>query len=168
MRLETSRRALSSALRRVGVCFFAERVDIPNLLSADLAGDGFDSRLHADLERARSFAAAGGLLVYQPAPGVVLLRAVSGGRLERGLLCFRAGTQGTMAAAVVAVPPALLLSPGDVLRHGQVSHYRRARRRGWLGQARAKSDRRSATVKWHRLQSVIQPPVTNPLREQIP
>ena len=47
---------------------------------------------------------------------------------------------------VVAVPAALLLSPGDVLRHGQVSRHRDSRRRRRLGQAGTESDGRSATV----------------------
>ena len=51
-----------------------------------------------------------------------------------------------LALVVVAVPAALLLSPGDVLRNGQVSRHRNSRRRSGMGPAGTKGDGRSTTV----------------------
>src|ERR1043165_2596932 len=76
--VETSGRAVSPALRRVGVHRDAERLDFSDLLPADLAGDGSDPALHADLDRDRSLAAGIRLYVDEPETSALLLRAVFG------------------------------------------------------------------------------------------
>src|SRR5262249_31417430 len=90
MSVETSRRALPSALWRARLCRHAQRLDLSGAVSAGLAGDGFDFDLHTCFEQPRSFAATGGLFVYQPAASSLLLRPVSRRRLVRGGLCLRA------------------------------------------------------------------------------
>src|SRR5437660_6892735 len=134
MPLETWRCTLPPALRRARICGDAERLDIPDSVSTDLTGDGFDFDLHGVLRSTRSFTTAVSVLIYESAASAFLLRAVPRGRLVCGRLCFRARTQRTLAPALVAVSSALLLSPGDVLCHGQVSRHRNSRRSGGLGQ----------------------------------
>src|SRR5262252_2966292 len=85
MPLETSRRAVASEIRHAGLCRYAERLDLSNHLSADLSGDGPAAPLHPPVDFDRSLTAAFRLYVHEPAAGAFLLRAVSGGRLERRL-----------------------------------------------------------------------------------
>src|SRR5205085_801425 len=122
-------------------------LDFPNHLSADFAGDGSAFDLHVPFGFGRSNSATIGVLVYQLASDSFLLCAIPGRGLERRGLCVRAGEKRAMASALVAVPPTLLLSPGDVLRDDQISLDRNSRRRCGLGQAGKKSDRGSAAVK---------------------
>ena len=118
MSVEASRYAVSSALWRAGLCGHAERVDIPDHLSFDLSDHGSNAGLHFSLERARLAAATKRLPVHQSAASSFLLCTVSRSRLVRCQFRFRAGTERTLALTLVALPPTLLLSPGDVLRHG--------------------------------------------------
>src|SRR5207247_10252694 len=146
MPLETSRCAVSSTLWRAGLCGHAERVDIPDHLSFDLSDHGSNAGLHFSLERARLVTAAKRLPVHQSSASSFLLRAVSRSRLVRRRFRVRGGTQRTVGLALVAVPSALLLSPGDVLCHGEISQHCDSRRRGRMGQAGTESYRCSATV----------------------
>src|SRR5260370_27921483 len=88
MSLETSRRVVSSTLRRAGLCGHAERVDISGSVPADLSDHGSDSGLHSNLERARLVTAAQRLPVHQCAASPLLLRVAFGRRLLRRLFCF--------------------------------------------------------------------------------
>src|SRR5256886_4370297 len=146
MSVEASRYAVSSALWRAGLCGHAERVDIPDHFSFDLADHGSNAGLHFSVERARLVTAAKRLPVHQSSASSFLLRAVSRSRLVRRRFRFCAGTERTLALALVALPPTLLLPAGDVLRYCQVSQHCDTRRRGGMGQARAESDRRGAAV----------------------
>src|SRR5262249_35254837 len=144
--LETSRRVVASEIRHAGLCRYAERLDLSNHLSADLSGDGPAAPLHPPVDFDRSLTAAFRLYVHEPAAGAFLLRAVSGGRLERRLFCLCARAQGTLAAAVVVVPAKVLLPAGDVLRNDQVGLDGISRRGRRLGQAGKKSYGGSAAL----------------------
>src|SRR4029077_20222222 len=116
--------------RRAWLCRHAQRLDLSDSVSVDLADHGSDAGLYADLECARLGPATQRLSIHKSSTGALLLRAVSGGGLVRRMLRVCARTQRALALVVVAVPAALLLSPGDVLRNGQVSRHRNSRRRG--------------------------------------
>src|SRR6185369_4239922 len=145
--LEASRRDVPARLWRARFCGHAERLDIPDSVSAHFPRDGFDFDLHAALDVTRSSATTLGVFFHESEAGAFLLRAVSRGRLERRLFRVFSRAQGALALALVAVPATLLLSPGDVLRDDQVGGDGGQRRRGWLGQAGKKSHGRSAAVK---------------------
>src|SRR5581483_3640017 len=79
MPLETSRRHVPSKVRSTRLCGDAERLDLSDYLSADLAGDGSASDLHVPVGFGGSHSTTFGLLVHEPAPDSFLLRAVSRG-----------------------------------------------------------------------------------------
>src|SRR6266542_1943992 len=135
MPLDASRRAFSSTLWRPGVRGYAQRLDLSDFVPPSLADHGFDVGVHPDLKWSRSIAATRRLFIHKPAASTFLLRTVPGGRLVRRMFRLRTRAQRALALAVVVISAALLLSPGHVLRNGQVSRDCHSRRRSQLGQA---------------------------------
>ena len=119
---EASRRVVSSALWRARLRRHAERLDLSDSVSADFAGDGSDAGLHV-ARRPDSIACNSRRLFVDRSCGRCFFTTRCFWRLIGSPPCFAflLEKQGALALAVVAVPAALLLSPGDVLRDDQVS-----------------------------------------------
>ena len=143
MHVEASRCAVSAALRRARVCRDAERLDLSDLVSVDIAGNGSDVDLRARFERDRSLATRPGIFVDEPATGDSLLCVVSRDRLGVGVVCVLVGAARALEFAVVVVPAAVLLPAGDVLRDDQVGCDGHPRTSGWLGKTGTQSNSRS-------------------------
>src|SRR5262249_48749515 len=133
--VETQERPAQSEIRIARLGGDAERMDISGLFPSYLAFDGpnvhlDDSRGADELfrtpKRIRSHA-------YEPEPGHLLLRLVSGRRLDRRIYGVPDGKDRTKEAALVAFHPTLRLSTGNVLGDGKISLYRDPRSYRRLG-----------------------------------
>src|SRR6266542_2898079 len=121
MYVEAPRRARQPALRRARFPGHAERLDFSGPLHIDLAGHGSDVRLDFHLGGDRTLGASGRVRGRESQICAFLLRAVSGGGLPGGGVRLSSGKTRAVESLVVALPAAILLSPGDVLCDGPVS-----------------------------------------------
>ena len=122
-------------------------MDLSNPVSLDLTSDGLDADLHADLNSCGSLATTHGLFIDKSSASTFLLCAVSGDRLDFGVLRVHARKKRALALVVVVISSALLLSTSDVLRNDQIGGDGCARTGGWVGEIGAEGDSRGGFIR---------------------